>query len=186
MLASAALTELEELAARFDTPTMQAVLDTSRGRVALAVADPARAEDALTRALDQWNRLGIPYEVATVWTLLGEARHAAGDEDGANAAFTTAVELFDRIGAAHGIGPALEVGATEAPRPAGLTAREVEVLALVAEGLPNKGIAERLFLSEKTVSRHLSNIYTKISVNSRAAATAFAFEHGLAGSDRSR
>lgn len=186
VMASAALAELDELATRFDTPPVHAALETSRGRVALALADPAGAEAALGRALEHWNRLGIPYEVATVWTLLGEARRAQDDEAGALDAFAHAVELFDRIGAAHGITPTDPTEPPPAPRPAGLTAREVEVLALVAEGLPNKGIAGRLFLSEKTVSRHLSNIYTKINVNSRAGATAFAFEHGLVGTGRGR
>jgi DNA-binding NarL/FixJ family response regulator len=64
--------------------------------------------------------------------------------------------------------------------PAGLTAREGEVLRLVASGCTNKDIAAALYLSEKTVARHLSNIFTKIDVPTRSAATAFAFEHGLA------
>jgi ATP/maltotriose-dependent transcriptional regulator MalT len=184
VMASAALAELEDLGLRFDTPVVRAVLEMSRGRVALALGDPATAEAALTRALEQWTRLTNPYEVATVWTLIGEARRERGDDSGSAEAFTTAVELFDAIGAAAGLPQAAGTAAPERPRPAGLTAREIEVLELVAEGLSNKGIAERLFLSQKTVSRHLSNIYTKIDVNSRAAATAFAFEHGIAGSDR--
>jgi DNA-binding NarL/FixJ family response regulator len=62
-----------------------------------------------------------------------------------------------------------------------LSAREIEVLRLIAAGHTNKTIASELFLSEKTVSRHVSNIFTKIGVSSRASATAFAFEQGLAG-----
>jgi DNA-binding NarL/FixJ family response regulator len=63
--------------------------------------------------------------------------------------------------------------------PAGLTAREVEVLRLVATGQSNAQIATALVLSEKTVARHLSNIFSKLGVGSRTAATAYAFEHGL-------
>ena len=119
----------------------------------------------------------MPYEVATTWTLLGEAHEQAGDADAAREAFATAVDEFDRIGAQF----AVTAPADGPPRPNGLTAREVEVLQLVAAGHTNQGIADELFLSIKTVSRHLSNIYTKIGVSSRSAATAFAFEHHLAG-----
>jgi DNA-binding NarL/FixJ family response regulator len=101
----------------------------------------------------------------------------AGDGTAATASFEAAVRLFDQIGArldAH------EVLAHSKPAlPAGLTEREVEVLRLVAGGLTNNEIASELFLSAKTVSRHLSNIFTKIGVSSRAGATAFAFEHHL-------
>jgi DNA-binding NarL/FixJ family response regulator len=61
----------------------------------------------------------------------------------------------------------------------GLTARQIEVLRLVAGGRSNREVAAELYLSEKTVSRHLTNIFTKIGVSSRAAATAFAYEHGV-------
>ena len=60
-----------------------------------------------------------------------------------------------------------------------LTARELEVLRLVASGRTNRAIAAKLFLSEKTVDRHLSNIFDKLDVSSRAAATAFAYTHKL-------
>ena len=68
--------------------------------------------------------------------------------------------------------------------PAGLSGRELEVLLLVASGATNKAIARDLSLSEKTVARHVSNIFTKLDVPSRAAATAYAFEHGLTGTGR--
>ena len=100
----------------------------------------------------------------------------AGDEAAAREAFATAVEEFDRIGAHFAV-----TAADGVPRPNGLTAREVEVLQLVAAGHTNQAIADELFLSIKTVSLHLSNIYTKIGVSSRRAATAFAFEHHLTG-----
>ena len=63
--------------------------------------------------------------------------------------------------------------------PGGLTSREVEVLGLVAEGLTNAQVAQRLFLSPRTVQRHLNSIYHKLGASSRAAATRFAIEHDL-------
>jgi len=125
--------------------------------------------------------LGLAISAAaqeTTGTLLGQAQRECGDDEAATATFRAAAALFDQVGA--GIladGPAPIVAAR--PRPGGLTEREVEVVRLVAKGLSNQEIATALFLSVKTVSRHLSNIFTKIGVTSRAAATAFAFEHGL-------
>jgi len=129
--------------------------------------------------VQQWQELEVPYEVATARTVLAQALRDAGDEDGAQESFAAARSLFDQIGARL---DARGVDHDDAPPlPAGLTAREAEVLRLLATGLSNKEIAATLHLSVKTVSRHLSNIFTKIGVSSRAAATAFAFEHRLAG-----
>jgi ATP/maltotriose-dependent transcriptional regulator MalT len=180
VMASAAVGELDDLAARYATPFIEATRLSARGRLQIALGEAASARETLQHALVLWQRLAVPYEVATTWTLLGEAAQQAGDAAGAQEAFATAVEHFDRIGARF----ARPVVAETTTRPAGLTAREVEVLQLVAVGYSNQAIADELFLSVKTVSRHLSNIYTKIGVSSRAAATAFAFEHGLAGGGR--
>ena len=93
--------------------------------------------------------------------------------------------MFDAIGAS--LDARLAQGDAPAPTlPAGLTEREAEVLRLVAAGLTNNEVAGTLFLSAKTVSRHVSNIFTKIGVSSRAAATAFAFEEGVVGPASSR
>jgi ATP/maltotriose-dependent transcriptional regulator MalT len=181
VMATAAVTELDGLVDRFDTPLLRATLQAARGRLQLALGEAVDAVATLQGALVLWQRLAVPYEVATTWTLLGEAQEQAGDEAAAREAFATAVAQFDRIGAS--VAPSRS-GAAAPSRPNGLTAREVEVLRLVAAGHTNQAIADELFLSVKTVSRHLSNIYTKIGVSSRAAATAFAFEHGLAGSAR--
>ena len=110
-------------------------------------------------------------------TLLGQALRTAGDETGATASFDAAARLFDQIGA--GLDAREALGDNKPALPAGLTEREVEVLRLVAGGLTNNEIATELFLSPKTVSRHLSNIFTKIGVSSRASATAFAIQHQL-------
>jgi ATP/maltotriose-dependent transcriptional regulator MalT len=175
-VAERALAELESTVADFDTPSLRAAGLSTRGRLQLARQEPD-ARGTLQQAVDAWHALDIPYEEATARTLLGQAQRAAGDEDAATASFTAAAALFDRIGAR--LDAQLVFGGDKPLRPAGLTEREVEVLRLIAAGLTNNEIAGELFLSAKTVSRHLSNIFTKIGVSSRAGATAFAFEHHL-------
>jgi ATP/maltotriose-dependent transcriptional regulator MalT len=174
--AAEAQAELEDIVGRFDTPILHATARSSRGRRQLARGDAA-ARVTLQRAVEEWRALDVPYEVATVRTLLGQALREAGDERGAAAAFSEAAALFDQIGAR--LDARLLVDGPTRRRPAGLTDREIEILRLIAAGLTNNQIASDLHLSAKTVSRHLSNIFTKIGVSSRAGATAFAFEHEL-------
>lgn len=176
--ASAAADELTTIAADFDRPALLAMSASSRGRLLLARADGAAACVALGDALERWQELDVPYEIATARLLLGQACRVVGDEDGAIGSFLAAREIFERLGAALDTRAARDLYTPQA-LPAGLTEREVEVLRLVAAGSSNKDVAAALFLSEKTVSRHLSNIFTKIGVSSRSAATAYAFEHGL-------
>ena len=171
-----ALSELETTVDTFATASLLATGQSARGRLMLADGDPA-ATVTLQQAVESWRGLGVPYEEATARTLLGQALRAAGDEPGATASFDAAARLFDQIGARLDAREALGDG--KPALPAGLTEREVEVLGLVAGGLTNNDIALQLFLSPKTVSRHLSNIFTKIGVSSRASATAFAVEHHL-------
>jgi ATP/maltotriose-dependent transcriptional regulator MalT len=175
--ATEAASEFDGIAASFDSPILRATALATRGRLELARHDAASACETLQQALSIWQGLDVPYEVATVQTLLGQALRDNGDEAGAVDSFISAAALFDRIGA-H-LDARLVYDDTKAPLPAGLTEREVEVLRLVTAGLTNNEIAGRLYLSAKTVSRHLSNIFTKIGVTSRAAATTFAFEHDL-------
>ena len=175
--ASRAQSELETTTAAFGTPTARATELSSRGRLQLAERDPS-ASETLQEAADAWHRLNVPYEEATARTLLGQALRATGNDASAAGSFEAAARLFDQIGArfdAHGVADR----AGKPNLPAGLTAREAEVLRLVAVGLTNNEIAGRLFLSPKTVSRHLSNIFAKIGVSSRASATAFAAAHHL-------
>ena len=107
---------------------------------------------------------------------------ASGDEDGAKENFLLAGTIFERLGARADLAW-IESERTEAVRlPGGLTDREAEVLRLVASGATNRAIAQELVLSEKTVDRHVSNIFRKLGVSSRSAATAYAFEHRLTGS----
>lgn len=175
--ATDALAELGSIAAAFDTPVLQATALSTRGRLELARGDAAGACVTLRDALARWEALDVPYEVATVRTLLGQALRESGDVRAASECFTAAAALFDEIGA-H-LDAQLLLADRRPELPSGLTRREVEVLRLVAAGKTNGEIAAALCLSIKTVARHVSNIFTKIGVTSRAAATAFAFEHGL-------
>jgi ATP/maltotriose-dependent transcriptional regulator MalT len=168
--------ELEALAERHKSPLIGTWALVARGRMQLAANAHDEACATLRYAIQQWLDLDVPYEVASTRTLLGQALRGSGDEAGALAAFREARALFERIGAK------LDATGREAashPYPAGLTGREVEVLRLIANGRSNKEVATELHLSPKTVSRHLSNIFLKAGVSSRAAATAFAFQHGV-------
>lgn len=171
-----ALDELATTAERMALPELQAAERSTRGRLLLAQGDPA-ALVTLREAAEAWRALGVPYEEATARTLVGQALRLADDDVGAAASFQAAVALFDQIGAR--LESRLVLDDTKRELPAGLTEREVEVLRLIAAGMTNNEVAAELFLSAKTVSRHLSNIFTKIGVSTRSAATAFAFEHDL-------
>jgi ATP/maltotriose-dependent transcriptional regulator MalT len=178
--AAAGAAELESTAEAFGSAMLRATALAARGRVLLAQHESQAACAALREALELWQTLDVPYEVATTRTLLGQALREVDDHEGAASSFAAAEALFDEIGAHLAARDARVTRDVAGPRlPAGLSAREVEVLRLIAAGRTNKEIASELFLSAKTVSRHLSNIFTKIGVSSRAAATAFAFEHDL-------
>ena len=138
------------------------------------------ASAQLRRALEQWQQLDVPYEVATTRLLLGQASRIAGDEEGALGSFAAAETIFEHLGATLDARMTRDLHMRRA-FPDGVTEREVEVLRLVASGRSNKDIATALFLSERTVARHLSNIFAKTGVSSRSGATAYAFEHGLVG-----
>jgi DNA-binding NarL/FixJ family response regulator len=152
----------------------------ARGAVALAEDDPRVALVALRSASQAWQRLRAPYEVARARALIALACRALGDDDAAALELESARAVFEELGAA----PDLARVDSLADRVAtddthGLTPRELEVLRLVAAGETNKAIAAQLVLSERTVDRHVSNIFAKLRVSSRAAATAYAYEHQL-------
>ena len=146
--------------------------------VRLAEGDVEGALAVLRRAWEAWRELDAPYEAARVRVLAAHACRALGDLDGADVEIAAARDVFERLGAAPDLA-GLEIGTNGAALPGGLSAREAEVLRLVAVGLTNRAIAESLTISERTVDRHVSNIFTKLDVSTRAAATAFAYEHGL-------
>ncbi|MHC2998219.1 LuxR C-terminal-related transcriptional regulator [Microbacterium sp. HJ5] len=169
--------DLQTLRGDFPTPLLTAVAATAAARIRLADADATGALEVASTALSTWSSLDAPYEAARCRTLRGLTLRATGDESGAIAEFEAAGRVFADLGAR----PALaEVDRLMGRRTAGeLTPREIEVLRLVSTGLTNRGIAGRLTLSEKTVARHLSNIFAKLGLSSRSAATAYAYEHGL-------
>jgi DNA-binding CsgD family transcriptional regulator/tetratricopeptide (TPR) repeat protein len=172
--------ELEESANRLRTVALQALAAQATGAVALAAGDPGSALPALKRACELWLRVDAPYLAARARALFGLACRDVGDEEGAGLELAAAREAFDRLGAA----PDLARMNRPAPfspvlRTSGLTPRELEVLRLVAAGKPNKVIASELCLSEKTIDRHLSNMFCKLGVSSRTAAAAWAYHHKL-------
>src|SRR4029079_2266272 len=129
----------------------------------------------LRQAQRIWLELDAPYEVARTRELIAPACSALGDHDAHALEREAARELFERLGAV----PDLVRISTQAGTTHGLSERELEVLRLVASGKSNREIASALVISEHTVARHLQNIYAKLRVSSRSAATAFAFEHEL-------
>jgi len=178
--ARAAARDLAELAGDFDAPLLRAVAAHADGAVLLAEGDPRSAVDPLRRAGAAWQELEAPYEAARARVLIGLACKALGDEDSADMELDAARRAFQQLGAAPDLARLDAVSRKPgAWAEGGLTSREVEVLRLVAAGKSNRAIAAELFISEKTVARHVSNIFTKLSLSSRSAATAYAYEHGL-------
>jgi ATP/maltotriose-dependent transcriptional regulator MalT len=178
--ARTAATDLGAMASAMDVPAFAAAAATAFGSIALADGDADAACEALRRATLAWRDLRLPYEMATARMLLGRALSAGGDEDGARLELGAALAEFERLGAAPDAAATRSLLEGPTDLPAGLTPREAEVLRLVASGKTNRDIAVELVISEHTVARHLQNMFTKLGVSSRAAATAFAFEHGLA------
>ncbi|MFE5942235.1 LuxR C-terminal-related transcriptional regulator [Streptomyces sp. NPDC056480] len=180
--AARAAADLDGLAgaADGDVPLLRALADTALGSVALAEKRPG-ALLPLRRALAGWLELRVPYEAAQVRMLLAAACRAAGDEEAARLELGTARAVFERLGAVPDArrAAALLSGGSRRRLPGGLTAREAEVLRLVASGGTNKDIARALVISEHTVARHLNNIFAKLGVGSRASATAYAYAHDL-------
>ena len=172
--------ELREIAAAFGTEVLGAMAAHAEGAVDLADGRPDAALEPLRRAFRVWHEVGAPYIAARLRVLIARACRALGDRDTAALELDCARRVFEQLGAAPDLA-ALDAPAPAGGRdaPAGLSPRELEVLRLVAAGKTNKSIAKQLFLSEKTVDRHVSNIFAKTNVASRAAATAFAYQHGL-------
>jgi DNA-binding CsgD family transcriptional regulator len=175
LAARAAADELGEIAAVMDVPYVHAVAAHAEGATLLAAGDARAALAKLRAAAAAWRGLEAPYEVARVRVLIGHACLAMDDAETSAMELDAARAAFEQLGAR----PDLDSLDTQSVSSGGLTPRELEVLKLVASGRSNRGIARELVLSERTVAHHVSSILTKIGVPSRAAATAYAYEHGL-------
>jgi DNA-binding NarL/FixJ family response regulator len=172
--------ELDALAAAVGSAHVMALAARAAGAVLLAEGDASAALGSLRRAWVAWADVDAPYEGARTRVLMARASRALGDDDSAEMEIDAALWVFRELGA----GPDAAAAQSLSRRPQvaggdGLTAREVEVLRLVATGSTNRAIASELFISEKTVARHVSNIFTKLGCTSRAAATAYAYEHDI-------
>jgi ATP/maltotriose-dependent transcriptional regulator MalT len=169
--------ELDTLAQTIATPFLRATTAHARGAVLLAEGDPKAALPACRTAWTFWRQLDVPYEAARTQVLIAQACRALGDRDSADIELDAACRTFQQLGAKSDLArlKTSDVGHPDT----GLTARELQVLRLIATGRTNRAIADELGLSEKTVARHISNIFNKLDVSSRAAATAYAFEHRL-------
>jgi DNA-binding CsgD family transcriptional regulator len=175
---------LAAMADRADAPLLRAMALRTDGAVRLAEGDVEGALNILRRAWEAWAALEAPYDAARVRVLTAAACRTLGDTDGEALETNAARDVFARLGAAPDLARLDAVAGTAvdeavAVAPGGLSSREVEVLRLVAAGLTNRAIADALTISERTVDRHVSNIFAKLDVSTRAAATAFAYEHRL-------
>jgi DNA-binding NarL/FixJ family response regulator len=173
--------ELSRIAADVKAPYLRALSEQANGAVALAGADARGALASLREAASAWRDLEAPYEAARARVLIGLACRDLQDQDSAQIELEGARKTFAELGAEPDLASVERLLPTAASPAAagGLTSREVEVLRLVAAGKSNRGIASELVISEKTVARHISNIFTKLGLSSRAGATAYAYQHGL-------
>jgi DNA-binding CsgD family transcriptional regulator len=170
---------LAELAAEGGAPVLSAASSMAEAAVRLAEDDAEGALRAAGAAWAGWQEVRLPHEAARARMLLGRASRAAGDEERARRELEAARAAFARLGATPDEHRATKLLARPATGPGGLSARVIEVLRVVAAGRTNRQVAAELVLSEHTVARHLQNTFGKIGVSSRAAAAAYAVEHGL-------
>jgi ATP/maltotriose-dependent transcriptional regulator MalT len=168
--------ELEEAAARLGSVYARAMAATCAGALAIAEGRSHESLGGLRSALTDWAQLDAPYEAARCRLLLARACQDVGDLETAELERAAARRVFAGLEALRDLAA---LGGERVPVPAGLTPREIEVLRLVATGASNREVAAELVLSEKTVARHVANIFAKIGVSSRAAATAFAYDQNL-------
>lgn len=179
----AARTSADELAAIADgrdSELLAAMAAHASGATLLAEGDPRGALSELRSALQLWRSLDAPYQCARARVLRGRCCERLGDGDAAQIEFRSAAEAFRHLGARPDLADVEGLGdGSYVPDSGSLTPREVQVIRAVSTGMTNRAIAAELFVSEKTIARHLSNIFTKLGISSRAAATAYAYEHDL-------
>jgi DNA-binding CsgD family transcriptional regulator len=169
--------EIDDVSRRHAGGLPATIADQTRGAVRLAAGDAAGALPDLRRAWHVWEELGAPYEAARVRVLVATACRELGDYEAAALDFEAARHAFEVLGAVPDV--ARVEALAERQMRHGLTPREFEILRLVAQGRTNRAIAEELVLSERTVERHMTNTFAKLRVSSRAAATAYAYEHRM-------
>lgn len=181
--ARSAAAELAALAAASDAPLLRAHALAAEGAVRLATEDARGALPRLRTAWETWRALDVPYEAARVRALVARACRALGDDETASMELDAARRALEELGAGPDLVRLADGGRGRSRRgvaaPGGLSGREIEVLRLVAAGRTNREIATELVISERTVDRHVSNIFSKLRVSSRSAATAAAYERGL-------
>jgi DNA-binding NarL/FixJ family response regulator len=175
VLADVAAGEIDATAAVFDSDGLRAIAHRWRGAVSLVQGQPVLALGSLRLAFEAWQKLDVPYEVARVRALLAQAYRLLGDDDSSSRETAAARSAFADMRAE----PDLRALDATVAAPGGLTPRELEVLRLVAAGQSNREVAAALVISEKTAARHVANIYAKLGISSRSAATSFAHEHAL-------
>jgi DNA-binding CsgD family transcriptional regulator len=178
--AKSAAEDLQGIAERFDSPYLQAMVGSVRGSILVSEGDYTSACTTMRAAWLAWQEVDAPYEGARLRILMARAFHALGDHDTAEMELDAGAQVFEKLGAAPDLMEIAEVSRRSSARTAGgLSAREIEVLRLVATGVTNREIANTLVISEKTVSRHISNILTKLDLSSRTAAAAYAYDNDL-------
>ena len=174
-----ACSELEDCAEAYGTEVLMALATHARGAVELAEDEAQAAVVWLRQATDRWQQVDAPYEAARVRVMMGLACRALDDNDGAALELQAARTVFQQLGAMPDVSRVDILLDARSDEARGLSARELQVLRLIATGKTNKEIANELHLSGKTVDRHVSNIFNKLDVPNRAAATAWAYEHRL-------
>jgi DNA-binding NarL/FixJ family response regulator len=169
-----------EIASGIDAEFLKGISACVHGAVLLEEQEVQPAVVALREALASFHHLEAPYEAARAQVLLAQAYQRQGNSESAAHELAAARDVFRKLGAATDLALLDKAADHESPNQAGsLTLREIEVLKLVASGITNRQIAKKLNISEKTVARHLSNIFNKLDISSRAAATAYAYQHHL-------
>jgi DNA-binding NarL/FixJ family response regulator len=177
--ARVAADELSGLADEHGAAYVRATAAHALGSVLLAEGQPRAAHAALRSACETWQDLEVPYETARTRELVAKMCDQLGDEDSAQMELAAARTIFEQLGAAPDLARLDRLHPESTAGRGGLTAREIEVLRLVASGKTNRAIAQDLVISDKTVARHVSNMLAKLDLPSRSAATAYAYEHGM-------
>jgi DNA-binding CsgD family transcriptional regulator len=178
--ARSAVEELAAIAADLGAPYLRALADHAAGALRLAEGDAREALVPLRQAEALWESMGAPYDTARTGALIGQALRALGDERGAQLELEAAASILRRLRAAPDLVRIERLLRVPAAAPGhGLSAREMQILRLIAAGKTNRAIAAELRISEKTVARHVSNIFVKLDLSSRSAATAYAYRHNL-------